>query len=204
MTLEFDHIAIACTALQDGQSYVEEALGVTMQPGGQHAHYGTHNMLLGLEDGLYLEVIAVDPKAPVPDYARWFDLDRFAGAPRLTNWICRTQDLAGFVAQHPKAGVPVPLARGDLRWQMSVPPSGELPYDNTFPAVIEWHSSPHPATRLTASGCHLRALIIRHPEATALRQEVGASLADDRVQYEIGPAGFEAVFDTPHGLRTLR
>ena len=203
MTLEFDHIAIACARLQDGQSYVEQALGVSLQPGGQHAHYGTHNVLLGLEQGLYLEVIAVDPDAQAPGYPRWFDLDRFEGAPRITNWICRTADLTGFVAQHPEAGVAVPLARGDLRWQMSVPPRGILPYDNMFPAVIEWQSAPHPARRLTPSGCRLRELIIGHPKGDALREVLQADLADERLRYEVGPIGFEAAFDTPHGPRVL-
>jgi hypothetical protein len=203
MTLELDHIAVACRDLQDGQTYVEQALGVELQPGGRHAHYGTHNMLLGLEDGLYLEVIAIDRQAPEPDYPRWFDLDRFTGAPRITNWICRTDDLSGFVASHPQAGEPVPLARGDLRWQMSVPPSGILPYDNAFPAVIEWESRPHPATRLTASGCRLRQLIVSHPAASELGMMMQALLADERVQYEAGSAGYQAIFDTPNGTRVM-
>ena len=57
----------------------------------------THNRLLGLGD-LYLEVIAADPSAPRPAWPRWFDLDRFTGAPRLTNWICACDDLEAAVA----------------------------------------------------------------------------------------------------------
>lgn len=203
MTLELDHIAVACDSLQDGQAYVEQVLGVALQPGGHHAHYGTYNMLLGLEDGLYLEVIAIDPQAPAPGHPRWFDLDRFKGAPRITNWICRTDDLASFVANAPDAGVPVPLSRGALRWQMSVPPNGILPYDNAFPAVIEWESRPHPATRLAASGCRLRRLIVRHPRASDLSAQMQAFLSDERVYFEAGPAGYQATFDTPHGTRVL-
>ena len=60
--------------------------------GGKHAHMGTHNRLLSLGD-LYLEVIAPDPEAPRPAWPRWFDLDNFDGPPRLTNWICRSDDL---------------------------------------------------------------------------------------------------------------
>ena len=76
--LELDHLAVSGETLEAGRAHVEDALGVTLQPGGQHRHFGTHNLLLGLEDGLYLEVITVDPSAPDPDYPRWFDLDRFA------------------------------------------------------------------------------------------------------------------------------
>ena len=42
------------------------------------------------------------------------------------------------------------LSRGDLRWQMAVPGDGILPFDNMFPALMQWHS-PHPAAQLTLS-----------------------------------------------------
>ena len=196
-------MAVAARTLEEGRAVVEEALGVALQPGGQHAHFGTHNLLLGLEEGLYLEVIAIDPDAPKPGYPRWFDLDRFVGAPRLTNWICQTQDLAEAVALMPNAGAPVALARGDLRWQMAVPETGILPYDNCFPALIEWQTDMHPATRLALSGCRLRELVIRHPEANALQTDMSGCLSDARVRYETGPAGMRAEFDTPHGPRVL-
>ena len=48
--LILDHIAVAATDLGHGTKWVEQALGVPMQPGGQHAHFGTHNTLLGLGD----------------------------------------------------------------------------------------------------------------------------------------------------------
>ena len=59
--LTLDHIAVACTDLAEGTAWAEERLGVKMQTGGKHARYGTHNTLLGLADGLYFEVIAIDP-----------------------------------------------------------------------------------------------------------------------------------------------
>lgn len=198
-----DHLAVAAETLEEGRAAVENALGVSLLPGGQHAHFATHNMLLGLEDGLYLEVIAADPSAPKPGYPRWFDLDRFSGGPRLSNWICRVPDLGQMVKRLPQSGLPVALARGDLRWQMAVPSDGILPYDNCFPALIEWQSRPHPATRLAASGCRLRRLTIRHPEANALRAELAAYFDDDRVCFETGGQAMQAEFDTPHGARLL-
>ena len=48
---------------------------------------------LSLGAGEYMEVIAVNPAAPPPGRPRWFDLDRFTGAPRITNWILRCDDL---------------------------------------------------------------------------------------------------------------
>ncbi len=202
--MQLDHIAVAGRSLEEAVAAVESALGVAMQPGGAHAVFGTHNRLLGLADGLYLEAIAVDPGAVPERQPRWFDLDRFSGSARLSNWICRTGDLAGLPDDlAAAAGQPVALQRGDLRWQMAVPSEGILPFDNMFPALIQWQSD-HPAPRLAVSGCALRRLVVGHPEAAALSALLAPHLADPRVVFEPGPAGLVAEFDTPHGRRVLR
>lgn len=201
--LELDHLAVSGETLEAGRAHVEDALGVTLQPGGQHAYFGTHNLLLGLEDGLYLEVITVDPSAPDPDYPRWFDLDRFAGAPRITNWICRAQDLDAAVSAYPEAGQPVSLSRGDLRWRMAVPNTGILPFGGIFPALMQWSGDAHPADRLKASGCRLLRLTLSHPEAIMVNAMLKDHLADDRIAIETGDRGFHAEFATPHGTRVL-
>lgn len=203
MMLQLDHLAVAAENLEAGRDVVEEALGVKLQPGGQHAHFATHNLLLGLADGLYLEVIAIDPEAPKPAYPRWFDLDRFTGRPRPHVWICRTDDLDGFVSAFPEAGRPVALARGDLSWRMAVPGDGVLPYENAFPAVIQWEGPAHPAARLAASGCRLKRLVIAHPEAAALRAVLDPILSDPRVAFEAGERAMRLEFDTPSGRAVL-
>lgn len=202
--LELDHLAIAAETLEAGRVYVEDMLGVPLQPGGQHDYFGTHNALLGLADGLYLEVIAIDPDASKPAYPRWFDLDRFDGAPRITNWICRSQDLDQAVAMHPGAGTPVALERGDLRWRMAVPSDGILPMGGGFPALMQWSGQDHPAKRLSPSGCRLTRLTVTHPEADALRDQLAGHLVDHRIVIEVGAPGFETDFETPSGRRVLR
>ncbi|ABG31639.1 VOC family protein [Roseobacter denitrificans] len=202
--IAFDHIAIAGETLSAARAYVEDALGVALQDGGAHDVFFTHNALLGLEAGLYLEAIAINPDAPQPDRPRWFDLDRFEGAPRLTNWICRTGDLAETLVNMPEAfGKPVALKRGDLRWQMAVPQDGILPFDNCAPALIEWQSAPHPAERLPRSGVTLRRLTVTHPQALQLKDLLRGQMQDDRISIETGPVAMQADFDTPQGPRTL-
>ena len=202
--LALDHLAVAAATLEEGRAHVEAALGVALQQGGQHAHFGTHNLLLGLEDGLYLEVIAVDPAASPPAWPRWFDLDRFAGAPRMGTWICRCDDLQAALAQAPAtAGHPVDLARGDLSWRMAVAADGRMPFDGAFPALIQWQGT-HPAARLAPSGCRLQRLEVAHPDPEGLRQALAGMLADPRVAIVTGPeVALRAEIMTPHGLRVL-
>lgn len=202
--IEFDHIAISGETLEAAKAHVEEALGVALQPGGEHDVFFTHNALLRLEDGLYLEAIAINPEAPQPTRPRWFDLDRFGGPPRLTNWICRTDDLDAVLGTLPATmGVPVDLQRGALRWRMAVPQSGILPFDNCAPALIQWQTSTHPATLLAPSGVRLRCLTVLHPDGDALATLLGDQLVDDRITVETGSKGMLAEFDTPHGARQI-
>ena len=199
--LRFDHLAVSCSALDQGAAVVEEALGLPLVAGGQHPHMGTHNRLLRLGDE-YLEVIAIDPAAPAPGWPRWFALDGFAGAARLTNWVVACDDLDAGLAQAPDgAGVPVDLARGDLRWRMGVPDDGQLPFGGAFPALIQWQG-PHPTPRLPDSGARLARLVVAHPDAAALRAAL-SGLTDPRVEIEAGPLALRAEIDTPHGRRVL-
>jgi len=202
--ITFDHIAIAGETLADATAHVEGALGVPLQQGGEHDIFHTHNTLLGLENGLYLEAIAINPAAPTPTRPRWFDLDRFTGAPRLTNWVCRCDDLDATLAKLPTGfGTPIDIQRGDLRWRMAVPDSGLLPYDNCAPALIQWVGDAHPAPRLAQQGCKLTSLDVRHPQGPALGAMLAAVLLDTRITFSTGPMRLEAQFATAAGPKTL-
>lgn len=198
---ELDHIAVSAATLGEGVAYVEAALGVALAGGGQHPYMGTHNRVLGLGPTDYLEVITIDPAAPPVPRPRWFRLDEFSGRPRPTNWICRVGNLVEALTAAPAgAGRPVDLERGASRWRMGVPEGGRLPFDEAFPALIEWRG-PRPQDRLADAGCRLTRLEVAHPEAGALEKVV--RLADPRVVFTVGPAGLRATIATPHGVRVL-
>ena len=65
MKLELDHIAVAGESLEEAVAHAEAAVGMPLLPGGEHPRYGTHNQLLGLGRGLYLEAIAIDPRTGI-------------------------------------------------------------------------------------------------------------------------------------------
>ena len=205
MTLELDHLAVAGETLEAATAHVEAALGVTLDPGGVHVEMGTHNRLLSLGPGLYLEAIAINPDARVPERPRWFDLDRFSGPPRLSNWIARTSDLAAALAEAPEGmGVPVSFQRGRYSWTMGVPGTGRLPYDGAAPALIHWDGAAHPADALTDRGLRLERLLITHPEADALREQFPMLGRLDLVHLTAGSdVRLEAWIKTPAGLRKL-
>jgi hypothetical protein len=200
--LEFDHIAVSARTLDEGARAVEAALGITLSAIGHHAHMATHNRLLGLGPDLYLEVIAIDPDAPTPAWPRWFDLDRFAGPPRITNWVCRTDDLdAALAGALDGAGVATPLSRGDFRWRFGIPATGVLPFADAYPALIEWQGDLHPAQRLRDQGIRLTRFEVVCPDANALRAAL--PLTDPRVTIAGGLKAFRATFDTPNGPKVL-
>ena len=210
-----DHIAVTAPDLATGAAWVRDALGAAMQPGGAHALMSTHNCLLRLGETIFLEVIAIDPAAPPPGRARWFELDELppGAAPRLAAWVARTGDLrAAAAAASEPLGELEALARGDLRWSMAVPRGGRLTLGGAAPLVIEWHAGGEVAARLDDAGCALRRLELHHPEpdrlAAALRS-IGLAPGPEAVEIAVAalPAGMPprliAHIDTPRGPRTL-
>lgn len=199
-----DHIAVLGETLEEATVHAETALGLPLLPGGKHEHYATHNRLLGLGDGIYLEAIATDPAAPPKHYPRWFGLDRFSGFARLDKWVCRVDDLEAALKQLPMAGQPVRLNRGPLDWSMAVPADGQLPFDGLFPALIQWHSAVPPGASMDTGGPILETLTVTHPQAADLDDLLRRLLSDNRIRFrtDTKPA-LLAEFTTTDGRKVL-
>jgi hypothetical protein len=203
--LTIDHFAISCTRLADGVAYVEDSLGVKLGAIGQHVQMGTHNRLLSLGPEQYLEVIAIDPDAPRPVNPRWFDLDNFSGAPRLTNWICRCDNLAKILSKAPDgAGQIVGFERGAYRWDMAVPNDGKLPFSGAFPALIEWHGAAHPCAALPDQGCRLTRFEVGCSDRMGLMGALGALDPPELPVFSEQDDGFVLTLQTPRGECYLR
>ncbi|HMN83772.1 MAG TPA: VOC family protein, partial [Burkholderiaceae bacterium] len=114
-------------------------LGVRLRPGGQHPGVGSHNRLLQLGGGTYMELIAPDPDQPdprtaQPPRARPFGLDQpasraaLAERPRLVHGVMRTRRLDEAVAAIDyDIGRIVPMTRGALAWRLCGRLDGSLP-----------------------------------------------------------------------------
>lgn len=225
MKLVLDHLVVAAPDLDAGTGYVAELLGIAPQGGGAHAAMGTHNRVLGMFGGVYLEVIAVDPAAPAPQRPRWFGLDtetvpqRLRDGPFLLHWAARVErpaDLTLWQSQYPERIAPViPMERGDLRWRITVPEDGSLPAwqgeadsagDGLLPSLIQWDVARYPGVSLPRQDLALRRLSGRHPRAELLRQGLAWLGADHLITLEQadGPPELFAEIDTPQGSRTLR
>jgi Glyoxalase-like domain len=205
-----DHLTVAALTLEQGVAHVKRALGVALPFGGAHPLMGTHNHLMQLGEGVFLEIIAPDP-AVTPQRTRWFGLDdprmraSLERAPRLIHWVARVPDLALALREIDAAsGEVVPVTRGTLSWRISVPRDGSMPFDGAFPTLIEWPAGPHPSARMADFGCRLEQLSIVHPEGGRLSQALEPVIIDDRIVISTGPVTqIRATINTPNGQREL-
>ena len=115
---QIDHLVIVAKTLEQGVQWCETTLGITPNPGGEHAQFGTHNRLFKIATPshplAYLEIIAINPGAKqagnTPAISknesknadakkRWFDMDdaalqdAVAIAPRLVHFVAQTDDI---------------------------------------------------------------------------------------------------------------
>lgn len=224
MKLALDHLVVAAANLDSGTRHVADLLGVAPTGGGAHPRMGTHNRVLGMAGGVYLEVIAIDPDAPAPQRPRWFGLDqpamraRLAEGPFLAHWAARVQapdDLSALQARHPDRIAPaIPMTRGDLRWRLTVPDDGSLPTwrdggeaagEGLLPTLIQWDVDAYPGISLPRQPLALVSLAGSHPRAALLRQGLAWLGAGQLITVEQadGPPRLRAAIETPRGIKTL-
>ena len=194
-----DHLVFGCDYLQNGTSYLEQALGVGLSTGGQHALMATHNRLLKLQDAIYLEAIAIDHEA-VQKHGdigrkRWFSLDedrtkkRLAQSPRPLTWVVAVDDIHDAAS---KCGYDVgkitTMTRGDLEWMLTIAENGTLVEDGLLPGLIQWPGGRNPANKLPESGTRLQRLILQHPQPDVIGQIIDQLGIDGPVEVKLGPA----------------
>lgn len=170
--VDVDHLVFAVPDLAEGVRQIRLKLGTEPGPGGSHPGWGTHNALLSLGEGTYLEVIAPNPVQEVEELP--FGVTSLMGA-RLATWATRSSELEAVVERARHIGVDL----GEVRSLQRVRPDGSVlswkltdPFAprnrGLIPFFIDWGDSPHPS-RLAPGGCLLRGFSVECPDAVVLR-----------------------------------
>ena len=214
MEPQIDHLVVAARDLDEGSEYVFTTLGVEPQGGGEHVTQGTHNRVLRLGESCYLEVIAVNPRAPQPQRPRWFELDnavvqeRLEQKPLLLTWAVRTDHVEELSNRSiVPLGAVTAMSRGDLRWWLTLTEDGHLPGGGLIPFLIQWEETVHPASMMVDVECSLESLRGFHPQKDKILT-VLQSLGVDQLLSLESISSHEtprliAQIQTPNGVRIL-
>jgi len=198
-----DHLVYAVPDLSGAIEDIERRLVVKPDLGGRHAGGFTHNALLSLGEGSYLEIIAPVPGTEAPADALSFGLGTLT-EPRLAAWAVAVDDIDRRVEAARAAGYdPGDVISGGrdlpdggrLEWRLALRP--QPAGDGVVPFLIQWSSQPHPS--LTApQGCRFVGLRAEHPQPEDARAKLTALAVD--LQVASGAASrLIATIDTPRG-----
>jgi catechol 2,3-dioxygenase-like lactoylglutathione lyase family enzyme len=164
-----DHIVVGVPDLDAATEAIAGLTGVRPVFGGEHPRRGTHNALLSLGDGIYLELIAARPGAEAPGFEALAALP----GPLPVDWAVRVDDVqavssrlraAGFAPTAPNPGSRQTPAGAVLHWETF----GLEPAPPGAPFFIHWlPETPHPSGT-SPGGCSLQRLEIATPDAAAL------------------------------------
>lgn len=168
---QVDHVMLGIDDLDRGMDQFEKLTGVRPVYGGKHPR-GTHNALVSLGDGTYLEILAVQPDvAPPKEYEGLKQLH----ALTPIGWAVSSKDSAqlrsrltsaGMAVSEPSPGSRTTPAGKALSWQT-------FGLKNNFeeaPFFIVWSpQSAHPSTT-SPTGCRLQEWQVAGPHLKNLEQ----------------------------------
>ena len=196
-----DHLMWGGADLAVAVDLLARRTGCRAQPGGAHPGNGTHNALVGLGLGCYLEIIAPDPEQP-GSAGLAAELAAMP-QPALRTWAIRTGDLEAVAAELTALGIsmgsPRAMSRrtvhGELlQWRLLF--AHEPTLGGVMPFFIDWGESAHPTTTLGRE-CRLAMLRLTLPRGHVL---AGWFADIDGVLVETGPQpGLLALLETPKG-----
>ena len=175
--------------------------------GGKHVGRGTHNALLSLGNGSYLEIIAPDPEQDVSAMPLPFGLAATM-VPHLVTWAAKAPDLetrleaargAGYEGQLVTMSRKLPDGQL-LEWSLTFPPPALA--GGVAPFLIRWEPGPHPS-ETSPTGCALESMRGEHPDPLPVRRLLEAM--DVKLLVSDGPTpALIATIRCPKGLVELR
>ena len=162
-----DHLILGINDLERGMADFADMTGVKPVVGGVHPGRGTRNALVSLGDGVYLEIIAPDPKQSVASAM----VKELKPVMVLTpvGWAVGTDDMFSLQAKlqareiRHSAMTPGSRALPDgsmLRWSTT---DVTLPQHNWLPFFIKWNDPAKHPSRTAPGGCALTSVQIEDP-----------------------------------------
>jgi len=210
--LKLDHISIIAPSLAEGVAHVRACLDLDVPFGQRHATMGTHNHLLQLGDTVYLEIVALDPKADRPGRPRWFGLDDqkkvrsdWDEGRRLRGWVARTDAIDAVIAVRQDIfGQKVSLPLVDSSFDFAIPDDGSLPLDGAAPSIIDRRGKPRSMATIADLGARLRSFTLEHPDPAGVEALYRALTVDRPPAIGRGRRlRYRAQIETRAGLKEL-
>lgn len=210
--LTLDHLSVIAPNLEEGVRHVRTCLDLDVPFGQRHVGMGSYNHLLQLGGTIYLEIVALDPEAGLPEIARWFGLNdqgkvrrEWDAGQRLRGWVARVDEMDRVLdGREAIFGRKVALPVGNPSFDFAVPDDGSLPLDGAAPSLIGRRGIPRSMATIADLGARLRAVSLEHPAAdviSALLQEIGV---DPLLTIRPGTDfRYRAQIETPSGSREL-
>ena len=166
---QVDHILLGASDLDRAMLEFERVTGVRPQYGGKHP-FGTHNALVSLGNGLYVELIALQPGAkPPPFFSQLAALENLIENLTPIGWAAsitapqqiRQLESEGFHLSDARAGSRIKPDGTTLQWEV-FELQQQLP---GAPLFISWApKSVHPSGT-SPTGCKLQSFTIATPES---------------------------------------
>jgi hypothetical protein len=203
-----DHLLYGSPELELGIAEIERLTGVRARYGGQHLGLGTHNALLSLGTGTYLEVIAPDPSQGDVASALPYGISSLE-APALRAWAAAPGDIDAAVRQARAAGIDFGEVTAhsrrtpggqDVRWRMATRLTREEGLA-ILPFLIDWGTTTHPSER-APGGVRLVGFRVFSTEPNEILRQLRAFGAE--VTVTVAEAtGLEAVLVGPTGQEVV-
>ena len=167
-----DHIVIGSFTLDEGTKFVENILQAKLSDIGYHKDMGTHNRLIRISEGVYLEVIAIDPKTTKLNNRKWFNLDNL----KLQSKLKKSPQIIGYVIENNNMNITkyydpfFKSSRDIYKWQFAMPTlnnnnlDSEILESGIIPSLITWKSD-KPIYKMKKNQFELIGLEIRLSES---------------------------------------
>ena len=146
---KLDHLVIGAVTLEEGTEFVEDILQTKLSDIGYHKDMGTHNRTIKINNEVYLEVVAIDPKTKDLKNKKWFNLDN----PNLQFKLKKSPQIIGYVIENNNK-IPFKYydpffkaSRANYRWQFAMPSYNnnnldiEIIETGIIPSIISWENN---------------------------------------------------------------